>query len=38
LLNPSKIVSVNIIPQLESAQLYGKEKKCGVILVTTKEE
>lgn len=38
LLNPSKIVSVNIIPQLKSAQLYGKEKKCGVILVTTKEE
>ena len=38
LLNPSKIVSVNIIPQLKSAQLYGKERKCGVILVTTKEE
>lgn len=38
LLNPSKIVSVNIIPPLESARLYGKEKKCGVILVTIKEE
>jgi hypothetical protein len=37
-LNPSKIISVNIISQLKSAQLYGKEKKCGVILVTTKEE
>ncbi len=38
LLNPSKIVSVKIIPQLESARLYGKEKKFGVISVTSKEE
>ena len=38
LLNPSKIISVNIIPQLESARLYGKEKKCGVILVKAKQE
>lgn len=38
LLNPSEIVSVNIIPQLESARLYGKEKKYGVILVTTKKK
>lgn len=38
LINPSKIISVNIISQLKSVQLYGKEKKCGVILITIKEE
>lgn len=36
--NPSKLVSVNIIAQLESIQMYGKEKKGGVVLVTTKQE
>jgi hypothetical protein len=38
LLDPSKIISVNFISQLKSAQLYGKERKYGVILVTIKEE
>lgn len=37
LLNPSKIISVNTISQLESALRYGKEKRFGAVLVTVRD-
>lgn len=36
-INPSKIISVTILSQLRSVQLYGQEKRNGVVIIKARE-